>query len=93
MLENSRVIKEGTALYSGTAPYSVKITKSQVWYGSGDYEDPPEIREDREVECYYVWYESPAEGGTFKSRSGAFATLSEAMAEVDRVTSGTVRWL
>ena len=90
------VVKEGVAIYDGTAPYNVKIVKSPIWYGTGDYADPPEIREDREVECYYVWYKSPGPpgpAGPFKSGVGAYATLAEAVAYVVKATYGTVRWL
>jgi hypothetical protein len=71
-------------------------SSSPIWYGTGDYEDPQEIREDREVECYYVWYESPGPPGPvgpFNSGSGAYATLAEAEAYVVKATHGTVRWL
>lgn len=58
MFDYADVIKEGTAVYDKTVPYEVRIIESLVWYGSGDYEDTPEIREDRTMKCYYVWYES-----------------------------------
>ncbi len=91
MFEGCEVVKEGTALYAGTSPYSVKIAKSPVWYGSGDYEDPPEICEDREIECYEVWYSSPGDG-KFTSGGGVFATLDEATKAVEQATNGTIHW-
>ncbi len=97
MLDDAEVVKRGIALYDGTVPYNVKIVKSSVLYGSGDYEDPEEIREDREVECYYIWYESPGPpsrtGRPFRSGGGASLTLAEAMKHVEKATYGTVRWL
>ena len=98
MLDDDEVVKRGIALYDGTVPYNVKIVKSSVLYGTGDYEDPEEIREDRGIECYYIWYESPGPpdhrtGRPHRSGVGAFLTLAEAMKHVEKATYGTVRWL
>jgi hypothetical protein len=90
--DNSKVVQEGTALYDNAVQYGVRITKSSIWYGSGDYEDPPEIRQDREVECYYVWFESLTERGRFNAGGGACLTLAEAKSQVEKLTYGTVRW-
>ncbi len=97
MLDDDETVKRGIALYDGTVPYNVKIVKSSVLYGTGDYEDPEEIREDREVECYYIWYESPGPptrtGRPNTSGGGASLTLAEAMRRVEKATYGTARWL
>jgi len=93
MDDNSQVVKEGVAVYDGTVQYGIKIVLSSVWPGSGDYEDPPDIRDDREVECYYAWHESPAEPRRFSSGAGPSATLLEAIEMVERATNGTVRWV
>ncbi len=92
MFDYSDVIKEGTAIYDKTLSYEVRINQSLVWYGSGDYEDTPEIQENRTMKCYYVWYESLTEQGRFNASGGAFLTLAEAMAKVERDTNRTVRW-
>jgi hypothetical protein len=92
MFEGSEVVKEGVWLYDGTVACGVTIAKHHVWYGTGDYEDPPEICDDREVECYYIWYESLVEPGRFSTGGGVFSTLAEAMECVERWTNGTVRW-
>jgi hypothetical protein len=96
MLDDDEVVKRGIALYDGTMPYNVKIVKSSFLYGTGDYEDPEEIREDREIECYYIWCAPPGPpdqtGRPFTTGGGAFLTLAEAMKHVEKATYGTVRW-
>jgi hypothetical protein len=92
MFDYSDVIKEGTAIYDKNVPYEVRITQSPVWYGSGDDEDTPKVREDRPMKCYYVWYESLTEQGRFNASGGAFLTLAEAMAQAERDTNRTVQW-
>lgn len=95
MFKDSDVVKTGVALYDQAVPYKVKIVRSQILYGTGDYEDPPEIREDQEVECFYIWYESP--GATeaqkrFFNGGGEFIELDEAINQVQQATHGTIKW-
>ncbi|MCL4296450.1 MAG: hypothetical protein KJ077_12010 [Anaerolineae bacterium] len=92
MFNYSDVVKEGTAVYDKAVPYEVRIIQSPIRYGSGDYEDPPEIYEDTLVKCYYVWYESLTEQGSFNAGGGVFPTLAEAMAKAENDTNGTVQW-
>jgi hypothetical protein len=33
---------------------SGRLFKSDTRWGSGDYEDPPEICDDQAIECYYL---------------------------------------
>ncbi len=47
----------GNLIYDGVKKYHADIFEHDVLYGSGDYEDPPEIANDREVTCYYIWYQ------------------------------------
>jgi hypothetical protein len=46
------IVKTGTWLYADEIRCSVVILKPEWAYGSGDYEDEPEIREGREGEFY-----------------------------------------
>jgi hypothetical protein len=90
--EGGDVVKRGIAFYDQTVSYRVWIVRSSVWYGTGDYEDTAEVREDREVECFYVWYESPVSYGKVGPGGGAYSSLSEAIAKVRELTNGTIRW-
>jgi hypothetical protein len=86
------LVQEGTALYAGEVPYRVAIYRSPVRYGSGDYEDPPELRDDIKGEWYYISYAPPVEPQRFSAGGGCFGTPQEAKAHVERMTNGTVEW-
>jgi hypothetical protein len=78
-----KIILEGTFSYSGVSDYLVRIVFSPVRFGSGDYEDDPEIAEDVEQDTYYIWYGSITEQGKFNAGGGGFPTLAEAKATVE----------
>ena len=88
------IVKQGTFLYDGVTECDVRIVHSGILYGSGDYEDPVEIRDDQELDTYYVWYGSTSRRGEYVSRHGAYSTLSEAIlgAESAEGIGPTVRW-
>ncbi|MCL2847431.1 MAG: hypothetical protein FWE13_01595 [Firmicutes bacterium] len=88
-LVNKEGIKNGTCVY-GSIEYEVKIVKWHNFYGTGDYEDFEEIREDRAVECYYVFYEDLANKGSFNSGGGCFLTIQEAIMSIE--SNVNVKW-
>lgn len=51
---NETVVKLGVFLYDGRIECDVRIVHSPIRYGSGDYEDPPEIENDLEQDIYYI---------------------------------------
>jgi hypothetical protein len=85
------VIQTGVYLYAGTAPTQVRIVRQEVTPGSGDIEDPPEIREDREVPCFVIQWGSPGEAGVSRAASGPHATLEEAVRAAEGLVSG-IAW-
>jgi hypothetical protein len=85
------IVARGTWLYDGSVPIEVRIVRSEIAYGSGDQEDPPEIAEDRHVACYYLLYESTIEPGRFPAGGGGYFTVAEAMAAAARNAPG-VEW-
>jgi len=56
-IQNAEAVMRGKCIYIDAIEYEVKIVKRYILYGTGDYEDPAEIRDDRDIECYYVFYE------------------------------------
>jgi hypothetical protein len=89
-----RIVKTGTCLYDGQVECDLKIVYSPIRYGTGDYEDPPEIENDQEVDTYYLWYGSTIERNQFSAGGGGFSSLPEAMAAAERAPGigSTVRW-
>ena len=51
--------RTGTWMYDGVVPCRVYLMHRNVWPGTGDVEDEPEVREDRDVVCVEVLYETP----------------------------------
>ncbi|NFT06667.1 hypothetical protein FDF26_06230 [Clostridium botulinum] len=92
MFENAEVVLKGTWLYDGCITCHIRIIKWHTLYGSGDYEDPPEISDDKEIECYYVIFESIIDKGKIASSRGGFLTLSEAITEAEEVTYQKINW-
>lgn len=92
-IDNCKIMKQGILLYDNTSEYSVIIVESDILYGTGDYEDPPEIAEDRECRCYYVWSDSPGSRNEFRSGWGtAFLSVNEAMIEIEK-EPGFSHWI
>ena len=91
---NETVVKEGTFLYDGKIQCDVRIIHSPVRYGSGDYEDPPDIQNDVDQDTYYIQYGSTTERGVFNAGGGAYGSLADAIAGVEGAPGigGTVRW-
>lgn len=92
MFENAEVKKEGIWLYDDSVECKIRIIKWNTLYGSGDYEDSPEICEDREIECYYVLCESPTEKGEFPIVRGGFLSLEEAIEDIKSSIAQKISW-
>ena len=84
------ILKHGTWLYAKHVPCTVRILHGDIIYGSGDYEDPPDLREDRPCECFYIVYQY--QGDNCPSHGGVFLTLAEAVAKVEGVVGESLCW-
>lgn len=91
MIYKAPIIKRGICLYDNTVEYEVRIIKWHTLYGSGDYQDSPEIREDQQIECYYAFYEDLCHRGEFHVRSRGYLSLDEAIFSVESKCS--VTWI
>lgn len=76
------IVKIGICLY-GAKEYRVFVCQSNVFPGTGDYEDETEICEDREINCYCVWFEDYLAKDNLKVNGGYYLSLSEAIQEVE----------
>ena len=84
-------VKRGTWLYDGRIPCEVRIVRHHKLYGSGDCEDDPSISDDREVECFYVLYQTPI-GSPQWVGGGAALQLVEAVCTAEEKLNGGVVW-
>lgn len=85
------IVLAGTWLYDGTVRLGVRITATAVRFGTGDGEDPPEIRDDIPVHGFGIAWEQ-VRGGWTGGGSTAFESLAEAKNHVAKLTHDTVRW-
>lgn len=89
-ISKCKIVKQGILLYDNTLEYSVIIIESDIFYGTGDFDDPPEIAEDKECLCYYAWCDSPHRRNEFFSGTGpeyggmAFMSLDEAVMTIEK---------
>lgn len=83
------VVKSGTFLYDGLRICRVLILQTDFCPGTGDYEDPPEVQDDKYGTFFEIQYTAPR--GGVAAGGGCFGTLAEAMAQVERKVPG-VQW-
>lgn len=83
------VVKSGTFLYSGLRICKVRILQTNFRPGSGVYEDPPELKNDKSGTFFEVRYVFPSKERF--SIGGYFESLDEAVAKVENAVTG-VEW-
>ena len=88
------VVKTGTFLYDSAVECDIRIVHSPIRYGSGDYEDPPDVQHDVECDVFYVHFGSTTQRGIFNACSSSFSSLPEAVAAVDAMpgVGSTILW-
>ena len=86
------IIKEGTWLYDNEVPSKIAIENRDLAYGSGDHEDPEEIREDKPGDFFYIIYFSPTEENCILSETGPFNSVVEAESHCNESTNRTISW-
>ena len=91
--EDWEVVKQGTWLYENGIVCELRILRHGWNYGSGDYEDEENIREDQEGEFYYIEYGSPRGTIEYKTSFGGYKSLEEAMTAAALATRGAISWL
>jgi len=69
---SEKLVDIGHWLYGGSARCIVHLVHRNVAYGSGDYQDPIDIRDDRAGKFYYLKFFDPDNPENVISRSGAF---------------------
>ena len=77
------VVLEGTFLYDGTVVCDLRIVRRPIRFGTGDYEDPPEICDELVQDTFYLEYGSTTQRGVFNAGGGAHSSLSAAMAAAE----------
>ena len=86
------VIAEAEWLYDGAVPIRIRVHSSPMYYGTGDYEDPTDIAEDRPGNFYIVSHEMAGRPGVFSNVMPNLESVEEVVATVERRFPGA-RWL
>ena len=86
------VVKRGTFTYDGSVQCGVEIVQTDSRPGTGDYEDPEDIREDVRGTFYEIRYQSAGGDGRFSSGVFGFESVESAMRHVESVAKG-IQWL
>lgn len=87
------IVKIGVALYDGVKKYKVRIIKSNIKYGTYDYEDEEEIQNDILNESYYVDFESLTEENTYNGKGFTGNTIEEAIKKVEELLKQKIEWI
>ena len=87
----SGIVKTGICVY-GDRQYRAFICQSNVYPGSGDYEDVYEIRDDKEISCFAVWFESIVTKDLLNANGGYYLSLHEAVDAVEK-NPGFINWI
>ena len=87
----SDIVKTGRCVY-GEKQYRVFICKSNFFPGTGDDEDDFEIREDREISCFTIWYESILTKDLLNANGGYYLSLNEAIDIIEN-SPGFISWI
>jgi hypothetical protein len=77
--------------YDGNVRCEVRISRCSVWPGSGDHEDPPELKEDREIECYALEFQTPV-GTPAWVGGGYYASEKDASDAAEMRLGESLRW-
>jgi len=84
-----QLVQEGIAPYDAGVTYKIEIIKTNFQPGSGDYQDPSEIKNDQYGTFYKVRYTSLDE---FKSEGNYYSSLDEAKKWTETLIKG-VQWI
>jgi hypothetical protein len=86
------IVREGTWLYDETTPSGVRIRATTIRYGTGEHEDPPDVRDDKPSAGFSIEWQRAGGGGWDGGFSTQYETIEEALSAVAAASKGTVRW-
>jgi hypothetical protein len=85
------IVREGVWMYEESVPVAVRVLQSSETWGSGDHEDEEPVRENQQVQCYFLAYEMAAAPGNFCNLVPNLPTLEAAMAYAEQRMPG-IQW-
>ena len=88
----SKMIKKGIYTYAGITEYYVYICEENVFYGTCDYEDIPEVANDKEMRCYAVYYSDIRDKNVINASAGQFENYEDAVKIIES-DKEFLRWI
>jgi len=86
------ILAEAEWLYDGHVPVRLRVHASPMYYGTGDYEDPSDIAEDRPGDFYIISSDRPGAPGEVGTVIRNLASIEDVLAAVEEKFPGA-RWL
>jgi len=86
------VVKRGRWLYTGSRVLQVRVVRRERWYGTGDDEDAREQRDDRDVECFGVLFETADGSDPRFAGGGQYLTVESAIRAAEALVGDTLEW-
>ena len=90
-IEQLSPVKQGLWFHGGVTPCHVEIVRHHTLQGTHEADDPPDIANDRVVECYYVRYDHPQTGKAWLD-GGSALSLREAVFLAQRRLGPLLSW-
>ncbi len=90
-LQELPCVKQGLWFYAGLTTCHVRILRHHTLYGTHEATDPPELANDRAVECFYICFDHPHSGAVWRD-GGAALSLREAMFLAQQRLGPVVSW-
>ena len=86
------ILAEAEWLYDGHVPVRLRVHASPMYYGTGDYEDPADLAEDRPGDFYTISSDRAGSPGVVGTVITNLASIDEVLATVEEKFPGA-RWL
>ena len=84
-------VRQGLWFYAGLTTCHVRILRHHTLFGTHEATDPPEVANDRAVECYYIRFDRPDACHQWLD-GGAALSLREAMFLAQQRLGPVVSW-
>ncbi len=84
-------VRQGQWFFAGMTACPVRIVRHHTLFGTHDPEDPPELADDREAECFYIRYQPPGAHEIWRD-GGTALSLREAVFMAQRKLGPVLQW-
>ena len=91
-LDDLPIIAEAEWPGDGGVPLRIRVHASPMYYGTGDFEDPADLAEEKPANFYILSREAPDKPGVFTVAEPDLESVEEVIAAVQRLFPGA-RWL